>query len=133
MSGRLLDTNHLGLAVRRGSPVFARLQSELKRGQRVGTIVPVLCEIEFGACQVARPDVYRQALTDLLRMVRLWPLTLATARLYGEIAFDLKQRGRVLSQVDIMLAALCREMDLTLVTTDHDFAALPWLKAEDWS
>jgi len=38
----------------------------------------------------------------------------------------------MLSQVDIMLAALCRELDLTLVTTDKDFAALPWLKTESW-
>ena len=44
----------------------------------------------------------------------------------------MKRRGRVLSQVDIMLAALCREMDPILVTTDRDFAALPWLKVEDW-
>ena len=29
------------------------------------------------------------------------------------------------TQVDLMLAALCRELDLTLVTTDKDFAALP--------
>jgi predicted nucleic acid-binding protein len=131
MSGRLLDTNHLGLAVRRGSPSFARLKAELNRGMRVGTIVPVLCEIEFGVCQVAKPDEYRVALQQLLRMVRLWPLTNTTARLYGEIASDLKRRGKALSQV--MLAALCREMDLTLVTTDRDFAALSWLKFEDWS
>jgi len=32
-----------------------------------------------------------------------------------------------------MLAALCREMDLTLVTTDNDFTALPWLKTENWT
>ena len=33
----------------------------------------------------------------------------------------------------MMLAALCRELDLTLVTTDQDFAALSWLKTENWS
>jgi predicted nucleic acid-binding protein len=38
-----------------------------------------------------------------------------------------------LSQIDIILAALCREMYLTLVTTDKDFAALPWLNTEDWT
>jgi predicted nucleic acid-binding protein len=60
-------------------------------------------------------------------------MTLDTARHYGEIANDLRRRGRVLSQIDIILAALCREMDSTLVTTDKDFAALPWLKIEDWT
>jgi tRNA(fMet)-specific endonuclease VapC len=93
----------------------------------------VLCEIEFGACQVVNPDVYRNGLQQLLRMIRIWPLTTTTARYYGEIADDLRRRGKVLSQVDIMLAATCRELDLVLVTTDRDFAALPWLKVEDWS
>lgn len=133
MSDRLLDTNHLGLAVRKHSQVFARLKAELGRGVRVGTCVPVLCEIEVGAGQVADPAKYRDGLKQILRMVRVWPLTLLTATHFGDIATDLKRRGRAMSQVDLMLAALCRELDLVLVTTDKDFAALPWLKTENWS
>jgi tRNA(fMet)-specific endonuclease VapC len=67
-----------------------------------------------------------------LQLVRLWPISETTARFYGEIANDLRRRGKALSQIDTMLAALCREMDLTLVTTDKDFVALPWLKTENW-
>jgi predicted nucleic acid-binding protein len=130
--GRLLDTNHLGLAVRRNSPVFARIEEELRRGIRIGTCVPVLCEIQVGAFNVANPDNYRRGVKEVMRMVRLWPLTTVTAQLYGEIANELHRRGRALSQVDMILAALCREMDLTLVTTDKDFAALSWLKTENW-
>jgi tRNA(fMet)-specific endonuclease VapC len=133
MSDRMLDTNHLGLAVRAGSRVFQRITKEIRRGIKVGTCVPVLCEIEVGACNVSDPAAYRQDVQRVLRHVRVWPMTLDTARQYGEIADDLRRRGRALSQVDIMLAALCREMGLTLVTTDKDFAALPWLKTEDWT
>jgi predicted nucleic acid-binding protein len=125
MSHRLLDTNHLGLAVRRTSRVLGQIRAELARGVRVGTCLPVLCEIEVGASQVSNPNNYRNGLQEVLRMVRMWPLTHRTARLYGEIANDLKRRGRSLSQVDIMQAALCQELDLVLVTTDEDFAALP--------
>jgi len=32
----------------------------------------------------------------------------------------------------MMLAALCRQMKLTLVTTDNDFAALPDIRSESW-
>jgi predicted nucleic acid-binding protein len=38
--------------------------------------------------------------------------------MYGEIHQDLKRRGRVLSQVDMMLAALARQMGLKLATSD---------------
>jgi predicted nucleic acid-binding protein len=109
------------------------MKHEVAKGVRVGTCVPVLCEIEAGAINVKNSIEYHAGLREALRSVRVWPLSLETARLYGEIFQDLKRRGRALSQVDIMLAALCRELDLTLVTSDKDFAALPWLKIEDWT
>jgi len=133
MSGLLLDTNHFGLAIRLGSPVLQRIKSERRKGVRVGTCLPVLCEIEVGACNVSEPTAYREGVDRLLRLVSLWPLTKGTARFYGEIANDLRRRGRALSQIDMMLAAFCRELDWTLVITDKDFAALPWLKTEDWT
>jgi predicted nucleic acid-binding protein len=52
-------------------------------------------------------------------------------RAYGELYRDLRARGRVLSQVDIMLAALARSMDLIVVTSDHDVEALPDLRFEN--
>lgn len=94
--------------------------------------MPVLCEIEAGIQQVGKPDVYRLNLERLLRQIRVWPIDPATARLYGVIHHDLKQRGRVLSQVDMMLAALARQMALTVATSDQDFTALPDVPTENW-
>jgi tRNA(fMet)-specific endonuclease VapC len=54
------------------------------------------------------------------------------AAIFGEIFIDLRRRGRALSQVDIFLAALCRHMNLTLLTSDGDFEALPDLRTENW-
>ena len=64
--------------------------------------------------------------------MRVWPIDNSTAILYGIIHYDLKRRGRVLSQVDMMLAALARQMKVTLVTTDQDFASLPDVPTENW-
>jgi predicted nucleic acid-binding protein len=33
----------------------------------------------------------------------------------------------------MMLAALCRQRDLTLLTTDRDFEALPDISVENWT
>ncbi|MGZ3486442.1 MAG: type II toxin-antitoxin system VapC family toxin [Isosphaeraceae bacterium] len=51
---------------------------------------------------------------------------------YAEIYHDLRARGRVLSQVDMLLAALARSMNATLLTSDRDFEALPELRVENW-
>jgi tRNA(fMet)-specific endonuclease VapC len=133
VKGYLLDTNHVAKAEQRHAPVYRRIYDERKRGRRVGTCVPVLCEVEAGRLNVRLPEAYRSGLDELMRRIRLWPMTRTTAEHFGELKRDLKRRGRVLSQVDMMLAALCRELDLVRVTTDNDFAALPWLKTENWA
>jgi tRNA(fMet)-specific endonuclease VapC len=132
IAGYLLDTNHIGHAVTPGSVVRKKIAELRTRGVKVGTCVPVLCEIEAGIQQVSRPDVYRENLERLLRPMRIWPIDPSTARIYGAIHQDLKSRGRILSQVDMMLAALARQMSLTVATSDKDFAALPDIRIENW-
>jgi tRNA(fMet)-specific endonuclease VapC len=131
-SGYLLDTNHLSKAVSSGSLVQRTIAELRASGLKIGTCVPVLCEIEAGIQQVRQPDEYRRDLDAVLRQVRIWPIDRSTARIYGEIWIDLKRRGRILSQVDMMLAALARQMNLTLVSSDQDFVALPDIATVNW-
>jgi len=131
-AGYLLDTNHVGHAVMASSVVRGRIAELRKKGVAVGTCVPVLCEIEAGVQFVRQPDAYRANLQRLLRQVRVWPLDLETARRYGAVHQDLKKCGRVLSQVDMMLAALATQMKLTVVTSDQDFKAIAELPTENW-
>jgi len=131
----------VGLSARHESP-WARGDARLagaatdRRASRWrrqnGHVHPRPGEIEAGIQQVNQPDAYRLNLDRLLRQVTIWPVDRFTAEAYGVIHCDLKRRGRVLSQVDMMLAALARQMKLTLVTTDHDFAALPDVPTENW-
>jgi tRNA(fMet)-specific endonuclease VapC len=132
MAGFLLDTNHLSEALRPVSRVRDRIGQLRRLGVRVGTCVPVLCELEAALPSGNRGEAYRKALLRLLGRVRLWPLEREIARRYGEVFKDLRRRGRVLSQVDMILASLADQQDLTLVTTDHDFEALPSLRIENW-
>jgi tRNA(fMet)-specific endonuclease VapC len=101
-------------------------------GSRCGAIIPALCELEAGIQQTARVQRNRNALTAILRDLRIWPLDLATTRLYGQLHVRLRQEGKALSKVDLMLAAVCVQLDLTLLTTDRDFEALPDVRRENW-
>src|SRR5262249_515496 len=92
-----------------------------------------LCEIEAGLLQVRHPAKYRRDLNHLLLQLRLWPIDQKTTRIYGELYVELSRRGRVLSQVDIIVAALARQMKLTILTTDLDFEAVPTIRVADWS
>jgi len=130
MPGFLLDTNHLSAALNPGSPVHRRLRQARSLGQKCGVCVPVLCELEVAIEQSARREQNHQALTLLLAYLRIWPMEANLAPTYAALFLDLRRRGRALSQIDIMLAALASE---TLLTTDRDFEALPAVRTENWT
>ncbi|SRR5713101_968041 len=132
MPGYLLDTNHLSAALPPVSRIRDRIYQEHRRGIKFGVCIPVLSELEVGLQSLSRAGSLRRTLKRLLSKIRLWPQQLDDARLYGEIYLDLKQRGKSLSQADIFLAAMAKRMNLTLLTSDRDFEALPDIKTENW-
>jgi tRNA(fMet)-specific endonuclease VapC len=132
MASYLLDTNHFSAALRPVSALRDRLTQAMRAGHRIGTCIPVLCEIEVGLQQLQQPQRYRRTLDHLLSRIRIWPLDRSVALEYGILYNDLRQQGRVLSQVDMMLAAQAIVMGLTLLTSDRDFDAVRKLQTEDW-
>jgi tRNA(fMet)-specific endonuclease VapC len=128
----LLDTNHLSAAINPVSPLRERLYQQHRQGARFRTCIPVLCEIEVGIQDSSHVDSYRRQLKLLLRKVKLVPLEPSMAQEYGAIFRELRQIGRPLSQVDMILAAIVRETKWTLLTADRDFEALPNLRTENW-
>jgi len=81
---------------------------------------------------VRDPATYRKALSRLLAGLRIWALDEQTAFHYGDVYHHLRQTGCVCSQVDMMLAALARQLGLVLLTSDRDFDPLPGLSIENW-
>jgi tRNA(fMet)-specific endonuclease VapC len=132
MNRYLLDTNHIAEAVGRVSVVRDRIQRQSKQGDVFGTCSPVLCELLVGVVQRKDATKARQRLDRLLDVVRMWPIDLTVAESYAETYHELRKAGRALSQVDILLAALSRQLSATLLTTDQDFRALPDLQTENW-
>jgi predicted nucleic acid-binding protein len=59
-------------------------------------------------------------------------LDVAIAERYGQVYRDLRGLGRVLSQVDMLLAAMIRHSNWTLLTADRDFEALTDVRTENW-
>jgi len=132
MADYLLDCNHLSAAIRKVSLLRDRLHRERQAGHRLITCVPVLCELEVGIQQTAKPAEYRRRLTAILRNVRLWPTDLETSQIYGMVFHELRREGRALSQVDIVLVAMARQHKLTLLTSDQDFDPIADLRVENW-
>ena len=132
MIAYLLDTNHLSAALGDESDVYRRVLAARRGGLRIGTCAPVLCELAVGIEQTARREANWEALRVFMRQIRIWPVDASVARIYGQLYNELRAKGRVLSQVDMMVAALAQRLKLTVLTTDTDFAAVPDVRTENW-
>jgi tRNA(fMet)-specific endonuclease VapC len=132
MKRYLLDTNHLSAAIRVISPLRDQLRQAYRKGFRLYTCWPVLCELEDGIVQTHDPRRYRRTLARVMTDVRIYPSDWKLVHRFGRIAQLLRERGRVMSPADLTLAALALNEKATVLTTDLDFRALPELRVENW-
>ena len=132
MTKYLLDTNHLSAYLDRKPALMKRIDAALRAGDRFGICLPVLCEYRAGIRLSKR---YRQNFTRLqaaLGIFRLWPADESTAVVFAEIFQELRVVGKMLSQFDLLIAAVARQQKLTLLTADQDFQPVSSLKTETW-
>ena len=132
MTRYLLDTNHLSAYLDRATALEARVDSSLLAGNRFGIALPVLCEYRAGITAGRRFQRNLARLQAALEVFRLWPVDQHTAVEFGNAFGDLRQLGRVLSQFDLLIVAIARQYDLTVLTADRDFDGVPKLKTENW-
>jgi tRNA(fMet)-specific endonuclease VapC len=128
----LLDTNHLSAYVDRNRLLEARIDSAHLIGDRFGVTLPVLCEYRAGIASGTRFQRNLVRLNKAMKMLRIWPMNEQTAVEFGSLFAELRRVGRVLSPFDLLIAASARQHDLTLLTADRDFQAVPRLKIDNW-
>jgi tRNA(fMet)-specific endonuclease VapC len=127
----MLDTNAASGLVKGQPKVVARFKAETPDSVCLSAVTEG--EIRFGVAR--RPEARRLAATvnALLAAIDVLPWTSATARRYATLRAGLERQGRPLGALDLMIAAHAAEHDMTLVTNDRAFSAVPALRLEDWT
>ncbi|MFT3880427.1 MAG: type II toxin-antitoxin system VapC family toxin [Gemmatales bacterium] len=102
-------------------------------GAIIGTTIPVVGELYYGAKAGNDPDKFIKQINHRLPALACWPYTKEALVIYGDIAAMLKRTGQPIQQVDIQTAAIALTLgNCTIVTTDSDFARIPGLSLENW-
>jgi tRNA(fMet)-specific endonuclease VapC len=74
-----------------------------------------------------------QRLEEMASLTPILPLPLEAAHLYGSIRAGLAERGEVIGNNDLWIAAHARAAELTLVTNnEREFKRIAGLKIENW-
>lgn len=130
----LLDTNMMGHFLDRRRGVGERIRSAREQGAIIGTCLPVVAEMFFGAEFSATREINRERLVRGLSRVRCWPFDRRAAEEYGRIAAELRRIGRTMGPIDIPLAAIALALgNCTVVSSDSDLKAVPGLPVENWA
>lgn len=132
MNRYLLDTNHLSAYLDRKPALEKRIDAALKAGDRIGVCLPVLCEYRAGIRLGKRYQQNLARLQAALGVLRLWPADESTTVVFADIFQELRAAGKMLSQFDLLIAAIARQYTLTVLTADQDFDPVPNLKVENW-
>jgi predicted nucleic acid-binding protein len=128
----LLDTNHLSAYLDRHPVLQPRVDAGLRGGDRFGICLPIHCEYRAGIrlSRRYRPNLAR--FQAALGIFRLWPTDEDTAAEFAELFRELRATGRMLSQFDLLIAAVARQYKLILLTADQDFQPVSRLQTENW-
>lgn len=128
----LLDTN---VCIRLLNEVHAALLSQFKTRSpdEIRLCSVVKAELLFGARHSQRVDSNLHRLKIFFEPLVCLPFDDMAAEHYAMIRADLSVQGQLIGPNDLMIAAIARANNLTLITHNIDeFRRVAGLKLEDW-
>ncbi len=132
MTQYLLDTNHASPLVTPDHPLRLRLQAALSREHTFSLTALNITELHYGFGTLPRAVQNYREWALLRPSFRVYAIDEDDALKAAELQIQLRRRGWQLGSVDALIAVIAVRNNLTLLTTDGDFNAVPDLKHENW-
>jgi tRNA(fMet)-specific endonuclease VapC len=128
----LLDTNHASPLVTLHHPLRHKVLAALSAGDTFAINVVILAETLYGISIVPRGVQNRLIWSQLQQQLACHVPDSADAIQAVDMQVQLRRQGRQLATVDALIATTALRYDLTLLTTDNDFQAVPGLRLDNW-
>jgi tRNA(fMet)-specific endonuclease VapC len=128
----IIDTNIISALMKNDSEVKVRLQNTFLNGSEVFISGLSYYEIKRGLLAISATNKLR-IFNEICRRFRI--LLLDDIRIFdmaSEIYADLKQKGKLIKDADILIASTALVYEITLVSDDSDFIRIDNLSVENW-
>lgn len=132
MTAYLLDTNHTSPLVTLHHPLRRRVLEAIEGGDTFAINVPILTETLFGIRIVPRGLQNHAVWLQLQPQFHCYVPGTDDATAAADLQVQLRKQGRQFTTVDALVAITALRYDLTVLTTDNDFDAVPGLRRENW-
>lgn len=128
----LLDTNACIRYLNGRSPLL-RSRFDAANPAEIVVCSIVKAELYFGAARTRDPSKTRALQHQFLSRFRSLAFDDPAAEVYADIRSDLSRRGELIGPNDLLIAAICRAQNVTLVTHNvTEFGRVSGLAIEDW-
>jgi len=129
----MLDTNICSYILKNRPP---QVRDKLKTAINPTISSIVYAELCFGI-RLSAPHLQkprRQQLRQFTDLLEIIDWNQVAARHYADIRATLKQRGAIIGNMDLLIAAHARSLDCVLVTNNaREFQRVEGLKIENWA
>lgn len=90
-------------------------------------------ELLFGLAKKPDAKQLKIVVHEFLIRVDVLPWDSAVAACYGKLRADMQNKGKILGNLDLLIAAHALTLGLVLITNDRAFTQVEDLKTEDWT
>ncbi len=100
----------------------------------VGILSITISELQYGISKSKHREKNQQRLHEFLAPLEILAFDEYAAKYYGDIRFQLEQKGKSIGPLDLLIAAHALSKRLILVTNnDKEFERIEGLKVENWT
>ena len=101
--------------------------------ENLGITAITLAELRYGAYCSAKADQNLKAIDNFVKKVRVLTLNNESADRFGKMKTDLRRKGELIDDFDILNASIALTQGAIFVTNNVDhFRRIPELKIENW-
>jgi tRNA(fMet)-specific endonuclease VapC len=128
----LLDTNSVSAIIKKDDRAVKKLKEAVDEGKQL--FISVITDYEINRGLFATNATRKLRDYEILRrqLKVLWLDDLKISKKAAEIHADLKQRGLLIQDADILIAAIALQNNLTVITNDKHFSRIQNLKVDNW-
>ncbi|MCL2499885.1 MAG: type II toxin-antitoxin system VapC family toxin [Defluviitaleaceae bacterium] len=127
----MMDTNTCIFLMKNLPRVVAQFKAKRSKGITISSIT--VSELYFGVYNSKMPQEITVHLADFLIGVPVMDYTAAASDCYGKIRAELKRKNQLIGELDMLIAAHAKSLNLILVTNNtREFQRVNNLTIEDW-
>jgi len=127
-----LDTDILVGLLKGDAEAIASLRGLLTMGETMKTNMITAYELLKGAAVSSRPEENLIQVRELLSNLPLLTLTYGSCEVASSIHREMRDRGHVIGEFDVLIAAMAISNDETLISRDKHFRLVENLRIQVW-